>query len=366
MALWVLFGISTAIIFAVLFGYSALCNFLAHRKGAIEADERDEWPTIAILVPVYNEEKFIGQKLENVIALDYPEDKISYLVVDNGSADRTSEIASKYPVTLLQCERGKNKAINAGLAATDAEIVIITDVDTIVSPSAAMNVVNMLRGDIGAVSGLVTMQDEGGSAYMRSKSRFHMSDWELRYKEGLIDSACSLDGRFLAFRHDLVQEIPDKAIIDDLEITFIVRKQGFRCVVAKNTPVLEASPETIWAEMVQIRRRVCTTLVTMGQYWTMIFNPKYGFFGAVTQPFRRAFALFLPAFVLFDVGVLTYKLGPCVLWAVLALIVLLLLLKEVFPFLQFIGIILGWFEILLGRVKPGGVWKRIHRKDSVD
>ncbi len=360
--LWVVFWVSTAIIVFVLFGYSQVARLLARRKGSLESVEPDEWPAVAVLVPVFNEEKFIRQKLENILKVDYPADKLTHLVVDNGSTDRTAEIVQGYPVTMLQCERGKNKAINAGLAATDAEIIIVTDVDTSVEPSAVKEVVGLLQGDVGAVSGLVTLRHER-IPYMKSKLRFHVSDWEMRHTEGLVDSACSLDGRFLAFRHDLVEKLPDTAIIDDLEITFIVRRQGYRCVVSKNTPVLEACPETVWAEMVQIRRRVSTTLVTMGHYWTMIGNPRYGFFGAVTQPFRRAFALMLPAFMVYNLVFLTLKLGLWVLWTALGGVILLIAIGEIFPLLQFIGIILGWFHILLGRVKPGGLWQRIERKN---
>ncbi len=360
--LWIIFGISTVIIAAVLFGYAALCKAIAKHKDSIESIEPDEWPTVAILVPVFNEEKFVSQKIENVLSVDYPADKLTYLVVDNGSTDRTAEIVLEYPVVLLRCERGKNKAINAGLSATDAAIIVVTDVDTIVEPSAVKEVVGLIRGDVGAASGLVKIQS-GNIPYMRSKLRFHVSDWEMRYTEGLIDSACSLDGRFLAFRHDLVERLPERAIIDDLEITFIVRKQGYRCVVSKNSPVLEACPETVWAETVQIRRRVSTTLVTMSHYWTMVFNPRYGFFGAVTQPFRRAFALTLPAFMVYDLVFLTCKLGQWVLWAALGVVLLMIAVGEVFPFLQLFGIILGWLHIILGRVKPGGLWRRIERKN---
>jgi len=358
--LWILFAISTTIIASVLFFYPCLAKWLARRRGPIASVVPEEWPTVAILVPVFNEEKFITRKLENILRIDYPKDKLTCLVIDNGSTDQTAEMVRRYPVTLLQSERGKNNAINAGLAATDAEIVIVSDVDTTVEPSAVKEVVGMLHDDIGAVSGLVTLQREK-IPYMRSKLRFHVSDWEMRYTEGLIDSACSLDGRFLAFRHSLVPRLPDEAIIDDLEVTFIVRKQGYRCVVSKSTPVFEGCPETMWAEIVQIRRRVSTTLVTMVHYWTMIGNPRYGFFGAVTQPFRRAFALTLPAFVLLDLVVLIYKFGLWVLWVALGGATLLIVLGEVFPFLQFAGIVLGWVEVMLGRVKPGGLWQRIQR-----
>lgn len=362
MALWILFGVSCAIIFTVLVVYPRLTTFLAKRRPPIESIEPEEWPTVAIVIPEFNEERFIRQKIENTLQVDYPADKLTCIVVDNGSTDRSAEIVREYAVTLLQCERGKNKAINAALAATDAEIIIVTDVDTIVKPSAVKEAVGLLRDDIGAVSGLVRIQEKD-IFYMKSKLDFHNSDWELRYLEGRVDSSCSLDGRFLAFRHDLVPELPDKAIIDDLEITFIVRKQGYRCVVSKSTTVLEGCPETIWAEMVQIRRRVSTTLVTMGHYWTMIGNPKYGFFGAVTQPFRRAFALALPAFMVFNVAFLVCTFGLWVLWVFLAAGVLLVALGRVFPFLQFLGILLGWLHILLGKVKAGGLWQRIERKN---
>jgi len=347
----------------VLCGYPVLCRLLASRAAQPGRELADALPSVAIIVPVYNEEEFIRPKLENLAQVDYPADRITSIVVDNGSTDMTAQIAREYPVVLLQCERGKNKAINTALERTEAEIVIITDVDVIFGSDAVKEIVSKFADDVGAVSGLVKLQSKK-VFYIKSKLRFHRSDWELRYLEGLIDTCCSLDGRLLAFRRSLVPRLPDDAIIDDLEITFLVRQQGFRCVVDRNTPALESCPETVWAEIVQIRRRVCTTLVTMARYWRMIFNPRYGFFGMVTQPFRRVFALTLPVYMAYCVFFLAWKLGYGVLWALLGLVVVMIVAGEAFPILQSVGIVLGWVEIILGRVKPGGVWQRIRRKSG--
>src|SRR5512143_3945736 len=52
----------------------------------------DGWPTVAVLVPAYNEEKVIGAKIENCLALDYPAGKLEVLIGSDGSTDQTNEI----------------------------------------------------------------------------------------------------------------------------------------------------------------------------------------------------------------------------------------------------------------------------------
>ena len=53
-------------------------------------------PTIAIIVPVRNEEKFIGGTLEALLGQEYPPARYEILVVDGRSTDRTREIVAKY------------------------------------------------------------------------------------------------------------------------------------------------------------------------------------------------------------------------------------------------------------------------------
>ena len=67
-----------------------------------EAPSLNHLPTISIIVPLYNEEQFIGKCLESLVECEYPSNKKEIIVVDNGSCDSSFEIASEFDVTLLK------------------------------------------------------------------------------------------------------------------------------------------------------------------------------------------------------------------------------------------------------------------------
>jgi len=91
------------------------------------------WPRVTVVVPARNAEKTISECLVSLVNLDYPKDRLEVLVVDNGSVDRTREIASRFPVTVLVQDRIQSSyaARNAGLARATGEIVAFTDADCV-------------------------------------------------------------------------------------------------------------------------------------------------------------------------------------------------------------------------------------------
>jgi cellulose synthase/poly-beta-1,6-N-acetylglucosamine synthase-like glycosyltransferase len=87
-------------------------------------------PEVSIVVPVYNGAQHIAPCIENLLALDYPEEKREIIIVDNGSTDRTAEIASSYPVRLLsENRRGVACARNTGWRAAQFDLIAFTDCD---------------------------------------------------------------------------------------------------------------------------------------------------------------------------------------------------------------------------------------------
>ena len=89
---------------------------------------------VSIIIPAYNEEKHIGQCLDSIFNLDYPRDKFEVIVIDNGSTDRTREIASSYDVLLLQ-DSTKNVSGLRNLGARHArgDILAFVDADCVVA-----------------------------------------------------------------------------------------------------------------------------------------------------------------------------------------------------------------------------------------
>jgi len=93
----------------------------------------DGWPRVTVVVPARNAEKTISECLVSLVNLDYPKDRLEILVVDNGSVDRTREIASRFPLTVLVEDRVQSSyaARNTGLARATGEIVAFTDADCV-------------------------------------------------------------------------------------------------------------------------------------------------------------------------------------------------------------------------------------------
>ena len=104
-------------------------------------------PTLSVVIPAFNEERFIGTLLEQIRAVDLSElgaDK-QIIVVDDCSRDRTSEIAGAVPGVILKrmsVNGGKGKAVRAGIDLATGEYLIIQDADLEYDPN---DYVPMLR-----------------------------------------------------------------------------------------------------------------------------------------------------------------------------------------------------------------------------
>jgi GT2 family glycosyltransferase len=85
-----------------------------------------------VVVPVYNGEGTIAECLDSLLALEYPEERVELLVVDNGSRDGTAGVLRPYGDRIKRLEestRGPAAARNAGLRAAEGDVVAFTDAD---------------------------------------------------------------------------------------------------------------------------------------------------------------------------------------------------------------------------------------------
>ena len=114
--------------------------------------------TLSILIPAYNEERFIGALLEQILALDLSGLSIEreIIVVDDGSADRTGEIARGFEGVRVeqQPNQGKGAAVRRALDSATGDLLIIQDADLEYDPQDYLPMLEALdRPGVDAVYG---------------------------------------------------------------------------------------------------------------------------------------------------------------------------------------------------------------------
>lgn len=142
---------------------------------------------ISVVVPALNEEKYIGQCLSSLRAQTYISELYEIIVVDNGSTDRTSEIARSFGVRVLyEAERGIGRARHRGFQEAGGEIIAGTDADTIVPPTWLEEIARAFRSDelLGAVTGPILLHDGN-----------RLERWYARHVWNRLNRLCDILGR---------------------------------------------------------------------------------------------------------------------------------------------------------------------------
>src|ERR1044071_9033340 len=136
----VVFVLSVGLLLYFLIGYPLLLAVFPWRHAPPVAKDASWLRPVTVLLPVYNGAKFLRQKLESILALDYPNELLEILVISDGSTDETDSIAGEFvssSVRLLRVTRGgKAGALNAGIAQARGEILFFTDVRQTLAPDS--------------------------------------------------------------------------------------------------------------------------------------------------------------------------------------------------------------------------------------
>lgn len=206
---------------------------------SLSKDDSLNRASVAIILPMRNEENNVKRKLESIISEIVDEERVELIVVDSNSGDRTMEIAeqiletSELGNTIWRVTRvnlpGKNLALNRTIEELSTDIIVVSDADANVSPGWLKIVRSRLADeDIGVVSGIEEIGNFNGfSTYYRSKSN------QLRIRESVIDSTPVLEGSILAWKTSALGnfKLDEKVNADDAQIGFISVRNGKRSIV---------------------------------------------------------------------------------------------------------------------------------------
>lgn len=226
------FWISLAVCVYVYFGYPALLWVLS-RVRPRPVREGDVTPSVSFVIAAYNEEKNIAAKIENTLALDYPEGLVEVLVVSNGSTDATNEIVRRYSgrATLIDLEHpGKMEALNEGVRHATGEIVVFTDADFLLDPHTLRTMARKFHDpEVGGVCGArKSGVNRHGDTTGEGEGLYARWDRWQKIRESRIGSVFAADGLLYAIRRNLYVAVTDPAQADDIAISTRIPLQGYR------------------------------------------------------------------------------------------------------------------------------------------
>jgi biofilm PGA synthesis N-glycosyltransferase PgaC len=234
MAPGVLFAVAAAVIFYVVLAYPVLLGWLS-RRFARPVRRAPIRPSVSIIVAVYNGEAFLADKLNSILALEYPRDLVQVIIVSDGSTDRTDAIAESFAsqgVRLLHLSRGgKPAALNAAIPLASGEILILTDVRQVLAPdSVGLLVESFADPEVGTVSGELVIRKGATEEESNIGLYWRFETW-VRDRLASIDSMFGATGPFYAMRRELAVPIPPDMLLDDMYLPLAAFFRGYRLVV---------------------------------------------------------------------------------------------------------------------------------------
>ncbi|MEN9368002.1 MAG: hypothetical protein RL489_2360 [Pseudomonadota bacterium] len=238
------------------------------------AGTEPDWPPVAIVISAYNEERHIVSRIENLLALDYPADRLRAYIGSDGSRDRTAELMRRFEgevrIVALPFEqnRGKASVLNDLVSRTTEPIVVFSDANTYFERGALKKLVSRFDDPkVGGVTGELRLLGNAGGD--NQDSLYWRIEQFLKFFEARIGALLGANGAIYAIRRALWQPIRPDTICDDFVIAMNVSAGGHQLVYEPKAWAEEDTPEEIGEE---VKRRI---RIGIGNFQALVRHPQY-------------------------------------------------------------------------------------------
>ena len=236
-------------------GYPALLWLRAQRRPRAHHAAPSE-PTVSVLVAAHNEAGHIQDRLENLLALDYPRERLEVVVASDGSTDETVARAQRYrnagvTVVAFPQRRGKAAVLNDLVPRAHGEIVVLADARQRFEPGALRALVAPFADPaVGAVGGELMLQTArpGGPGVGEGVGVYWTYEKFIRRNESRVDSTVGVTGAIYAIRRALFERIPADTLLDDVLIPMQVARRGYRVLFEPAARAFDQASATAEAE----------------------------------------------------------------------------------------------------------------------
>lgn len=352
-------------VFSAVYGFYFVYLRLNLKKSWGFTVKNDFQPSVSILVPVHNEAENIGGKLENILAVSYPKDKIEVIVADDASDDTTLEKVAAFTKhnsqlnvrVFKQAERsGKAAVLNAVLPISSHQIVIVSDADTYWPQDILEKALPYLSDPtVGAVTGRGLNENKGESWVTKSEDNYLQLASVIRLGESKVHSTIRFEGGFCAYKKDAFEKFDCESGSDDSGTALDVVQNNYRAILVPEVVFYTSFPSNLagklkikarrgnqliglWIKCFRLmlkRRLVLPKRIVLPEIALFIFNP----------------LIFLVSLIAAVASIMIWPISFFSLFLVVFLGGLLIFARSLFLELFFDNLLLvyGFFSFILGR-----------------
>jgi len=300
------------LVFYAYLGYGIFLYLLLKIRGDYKQEEAPEGycPAISMVVPCFNEEGYILEKVANSKALDYPKDKLQLIFISDGSSDSTAELLSKEEGILHLHEdqrAGKAAAMNRAMAHVTGEIVVFCDANTDLNPEAiALLSRHYADPKVGGVTGEKRIQaKEEAGASEAGEGLYWKYESFLKKADSRLYTVVGAAGELMSYRTALYEPLEPDTLLDDFMQSMRIVLKGYRIVYEPKAMATETASANVKEELKR-KIRICAggwqSMLRLGPAFNPFRNLKVAFAFISHRVLRWSLAAFaLPIIFLLNI-----------------------------------------------------------------
>lgn len=250
-------------------------------------------PSVSVIVPVWNEETTVLKTIFSLLKINYPKEKLSIFIVDDGSTDNTWNVIQRFSrnkqIKLLRKENGgKYTALNYALSFVNTELVGCLDADSFVHPEALKRIVAKFEEDteVMAVTPSIKIFEPQGILGLMQKAEYMFGIF-LRKVFCSLNAIYITPGPFSIFKRSVFDKIGcyrHAHNTEDMEIAMRMQKNNMKIGNAHDAFIYTIAPTTLRTLIKQRLRWVYGFIKNAIDYREMFFRPQYGHLGMAVLP----------------------------------------------------------------------------------
>lgn len=248
-------------------------------------------PLVSVIIPAWNEEVGIKATIASVLKTRYSH--LEIIVVNDGSTDRTHEVATEFiaeyqkkhqgggtPILYKYVSNaGKAHALNCALAMARGEIVITIDADSVMDPRAIKNMVKHFTDPrVASVAGNVVIGNRTKPIGLIQQLEY-VYGFYFKRADSLLNAVYIVGGAAAAYRKDVIEKLggfDENIITEDIELSTRLQDNGHHVRYAADAIVYTEGPSDFAGLCRQRLRWKFGRLLTFYKYRHLFFSFKRG------------------------------------------------------------------------------------------